>query len=99
MTSLETVLKKIKSDPRLFLGEKDLMRLRSFISGYLVCEADNGKNESMMLFEEFKKYFNSIYGIRSYYDCFSILRQEYSDEEAFDKFFGLFDQFLEQRKH
>ena len=91
-----TLLKKIEANPQLFLGaEKDLTRLRFLIEGYLICEADNGKTEPMMLFEDFKSYFNSIYGLRSYYSYADILRQETpSEEEAFDKFFELFNQFL-----
>ncbi len=95
-----TFLKKIEANPQLFLGaEKDLTRLRFLIEGYLICEGDNGKTEPMMLFEGFKNYFNSIYGLRSYYSYADILRQESaSEEEAFDKFFELFNQFLEQEK-
>lgn len=86
---------KIEKNPLLYLGEKDLRRLRSFITGYLICEADNNQNESMMFFESFKKYFNGIYGLRSYFDWCSILRQEsHSEEDAFDKFFELFNAFL-----
>lgn len=95
-----TLLKKIEANPQLFLGTvRDLTRLSFLIEGYLICEEDNGKTEPMMLFEDFKSYFNSIYGLRSYYSYADILRQESaSEEEAFDKFFVLFNQFLEQKK-
>ena len=97
MNSLVELLKKIESNPKLFFGEKDLRRLRFFISGYLVCESDNGKNESVLLMESFYSYFESIYGVRSYYHCTDILRQECgSEEEAFDKFFELFNSFLDR---
>lgn len=93
-----TLLNKIEANPQLFLGaEKDLTRLRFLIEGYLICEDDNGRTEPMMLFEKFKKYFNGIYGLRSYYCYADILRQESSsEEEAFDRFFELFNQFLVQ---
>ena len=96
MNQVITLLKKIESNPKLFLGEKDLRRLRFFISGYLMCEQDNGKTESITPMESFYSYFDSIYGIRSYYHCTDILRQECgSEEEAFDKFFELFNAFLD----
>lgn len=96
MNSLIILLKKIESNPKLFLGKKDLRRLRFFLSGYMMCETDNGKTEAMMLFESFHSYFDSIYGLRSYYGYDGILRQECAtEEEAFDKFFELFNQFLE----
>lgn len=95
MNSLTIILKKIEEKPLLFLGKKDLRRLRFFITGYLACERDNNRNESFMFFESFKKYFDGIYGLRSYFDWSSILRQEEpSEEAAFDKFFELFNDFL-----
>ncbi len=99
MNSIITLLKKIESNPLLWLGKKDLERLRFFLSGYLTSEEDNGKIESTEFFESFKKYFDSIYGLRSYYGYDGILRQECtSEEEAFNKFFELFNQFLEEKK-
>ena len=95
MASIITVLKRIEENPLLYLGKKDVGRLRNFITGYLICEEDNGKNESTFIFESFKDYFNSIYGLRSYYDYSSVIRQEcQSEEEAFDKFFQLFNEFF-----
>ena len=100
MDSFVALLKKIESNPKLFLGEKDLRRLRFFISGYLMCEGDNGKTGSLTLMEAFYSYFESIYGIRSYYHCTDVLRQECgSEEEAFDKFFELFNAFLDSESN
>jgi len=96
MNSITIILMKIEKNPLLYLDEKDLRLLHSFIDGYLICEADNNQNESMMFFESFKNYFNGIYGLRSYFGWCSILRQEShsEEEEAFDKFFELFNAFL-----
>ncbi len=100
MNSLITILKKIEKNPLLYLGKKDLRRLQSFITGYLTCEEDNNENESTMFFDSFKNYFNSIYGLRSYYDFCSIICQELqSEEEAFDKFFELFNAFLNEAEY
>ena len=79
----------------MYLGKKDLHRLRQFVSGYLICEEDDGKDESMLAFESFKNYINKIYGLRSFWGYDDVLLQETENpEEAFDKFFELFNSFL-----
>ena len=79
----------------MYLGKKDLHSLRQFVSGYLICEADDGKDESMLAFESFKNYINKIYGLRSFWGYDDVLLQETENpEEAFDKFFELFNSFL-----
>ena len=99
MSSIISILRRIDEKPLLYLGKKDIGRLRFFITGYLICEEDNNQSESTEIFESFKKYFDTIYGIRSYYDYASVLRQQFnSEEEAFDKFFELFNQFLFQKE-
>ena len=95
MSSIISLLKRIEENPLLYLGKKDLHYLRQFVSGYLVCEEDNGRSESTMVFESFKNYFNKIYGLRSFYGYDDVLLQESETrEEAFDKFFELFNSFL-----
>ena len=47
MNSIITILKRIEEKPLLYLGKKDLRRLRFFIIGYLVCEKDNNRYESI----------------------------------------------------
>lgn len=91
-------LKKIEEQPMLYLGSKNLSRLHYFIIGYLVCEEENGRKDSLYIFEEFKKYFSKIYGIVSYYSYADVIRSNCeTDEEAFDKFFEVFNDFLAQR--
>ena len=88
---------EIEKRPILFFKEKDLRLLYCFIDGYLTCEYDNNRNESWIFYESFKKYFQGIYGLSVRGWC-SILRQEsQSEEEAFDKFFELFNAFLKSQ--
>lgn len=97
MNSIKNILMEIEKRPFLFFKEKDLRLLHCFIDGYLTCEYDNNRNESHMLFQSFRKYFQGIYGLST--RCWSsILRQEsQSEEEAFDKFFELFNAFLKSQ--
>ena len=98
MCPIITVLKKIEEKPQMFLGsEINLKYLHFIIEGYIMSEEDNGKTESLMLFERFKNYFNGIYGHVSYFAWYDVLRQKHeSEQEAFDKFFELFYDFLEK---
>lgn len=98
MQTITHILKKIEEQPILYLGSKNLSRLRFFISGYITCEEENGINDSLYIFEDFKKYFNKIYGVVSYYSYADVIRNvSETEEEAFDKFFELFNDFLSQR--
>lgn len=91
---------EIEKRPFVFLKEKDLRLLHCFIDGYLTCEEDNNQDESSMFFESFENYFKGIYGVRSCYNWCSILRQEsQSEEEAFDKFFELFNAFVNMKEN
>ena len=97
MNSIKNILMEIEKRPILFFKEKDLRLLYCFIDGYLTCEYDNNRNESWIFYESFKKYFQGIYGLSARGWC-SILRQEsQSEEEAFDKFFELFNAFLKSQ--
>ena len=98
MCPIVTVLKKIEEKPQMFLGsEINLKHLHFIIEGYIMSEEDNGKTETLMLFERFKNYFNGIYGHVSYYAWYDVLCQRYeTQQEAFDKFFELFNDFLKK---
>ena len=99
MNTITNILMAIEKKPFLFFKEKYLRLLHCFIDGYLICEYDNNRNESHMLFQSFRKYFQGIYGLST--RCWSsILRQEsQSEEEAFDKFFELFNAFLNTKEN
>lgn len=95
MSSIVLILKKIEEKPELYLGEKSLSKLRSFIDGYLTCEQDNNLTNSSIVFQKFIDYFNNQYGLQSYSDYHMILYKEFKSESvAFDKFFELFNKFL-----
>ena len=99
MNGITNILIEIEKRPFLFFKEKDLRLLYCFIDGYLTCEYDNNRNESWIFYESFKKYFQGIYGLSARGWC-SILRQEsQSEEEAFDKFFELFNAFLNTKEN
>ena len=99
MNGITNILMEIEKRPYLFFEEKDLRLLNCFIDGYMTCEYDNNQSEAYMFFQSFHKYFQGIYGLSTRGWC-SILRQEsQSEEEAFYKFFELFNAFLNTKEN
>lgn len=97
--SIITVLGQIEKNPLIYLGGKDVRFLRAFIDGYLTCDKDNKKDDSSTIIENFKNYFWDIYDECSYFDVFSVLLNQYqSQNEAFDRFFELFNKFIGESK-
>ena len=90
---------EIEKKPFLFFKEKDLRLLHCFIDGYMTCEYYSNQNEARMFFQSFQEYFQGIYGL-STRSWSSILRLEsQSEEEAFDKFFELFNAFVNMKEN
>ena len=99
MNGITKILMEIEKRPFLFFEEKDLRLLNCFIDGYMTCEYVNNQSEAYMFFQSFQKYFQGIYGLSTRGWC-SILRQEsQSEEEAFYKFFELFNAFLNTKEN
>lgn len=97
--SLYDLLVSIHGRPAMFLGEKSLTKLQTFLLGFMAAlgladaNFDIGKYNS----EEFKKWMgeNVGYGYPNSIDCMThILRKLNGDEEkAFDFFFALLEEF------
>jgi hypothetical protein len=95
LNELYELLKKIKDKPGLYLGKKSLERLHSFLSGYVVCLYDRCNEPCPVLLSGFQEYVQKKYNIASTHSCERIIDfYSTSDEEAFDKYFDLLDEFL-----
>jgi len=95
MKTLKNALLKIKENPDKYIGEKSIKKLNVFICGYVLSQSDeNGKPpEELPGFYEFiqKKYNTMI--ARSWAEI--ILFHSISDEQAFDEFYSVLDEFYE----
>lgn len=87
------LLRKIKRRPGLYLGEPSLTKLKFFLDGYVLgarCESfSSGFNEWIA-----KKY--NILKSYGWHDI--ILMESASEEEAFDNFFTLLNEYHQERE-
>jgi hypothetical protein len=97
LNKLHELLQKIKARPELYLGKKSLERLHPFLSGYVVCLSDRFGESCPVLFSDFQEYVQKKYQITSSHSCEKIIDfYSRSDEEAFDKYFDLMNEFLKK---
>jgi hypothetical protein len=82
----------------MYLGKKSLELLQIFLAGYSHAITEiNYRNgfEACHKSYDFQQFIMTRYNIYSYYNAYGIIRlQCSSDEEAFDMFFKLLDEFL-----
>jgi len=95
MEDLELVLKAIKKCPGLYLGEKSIILLKAYIDGFI-----EGRKEKEIRFQQkFQPYIEKIYPSKGAYSWAKIiLFNSHSEDEAFDKFYELLDDFFEKEK-
>ena len=98
MQSLFCMLKKIRYNYLLYLGEVNIKYLRAFIDGYLTCEEENGKSNVFDQFNAFEKYIANIYNCQESYDFSSILLKRYKDDKtAIEKFFEHLEVYMREQ--
>ena len=96
MKNFNELIKEIKVRPGIYLGEKSLSKLKSFLDGYFVASGDytyGNKNFFEYLKVNYPKAITKTwYGWEQV-----ILAHSSSQEEAFDKFFVLYEDFLGEK--
>lgn len=95
MKTLQDALIKIKQNPNEYIGKKSIERLKCFIDGYLICQM----NEDICSYPEwpgkFMLYLQEKYDEKRCIGVSSIIRQiTLSDEEAFEKYYELLEEFF-----
>lgn len=93
MKNLHDALYKVKENPKKYIGKKSINRLDLFIVGYILSQSEELGEYSDELegFQEFvQEKYKITASVRSseIIRCFSI-----SDEEAFNKFYKIFEEF------
>ncbi len=102
LRDLSVYMGHIKKRPALYLGEKSLKKLGSFLEGYVTCrnEFDSEKYTYIEEFEEFvkkkyEKYLTKLKTQKSYVDIIRFMSM--SEESALELFFELFEEFSKTR--
>ena len=90
---VKLLLKDIKQQPALYLGKKSLDRLAAFLAGYSYCMYKY-QNISCQTLPGFQEYISDYFKIKTAHNWSSIIISNFkSDEEAFDNFYILLEQF------
>lgn len=93
MESFFKILKEIGDKPKQFLGRKSLELLNAFLNGYVICQYETYGVMNDYL-TDFEDYIKQKHSLNTDHNCFSIIRFFCSsDEEAFDEFYQLLDDF------
>ena len=98
MKEHEKLLNNIRKRPGIYFGKKSLILLKTYVDGYM----DSVKRynpEKMAEYQEFRvlflEYILNIYPTQKSLGWTGIIYSHFSDdEEAFDKFYDLYDNFL-----
>ena len=91
--SVVSFIEKTRSKPALYLGKKSLTAYRAFIDGWMFDKWDNINDASLL--RDFQTRIQERYNIRtSHHWSDIILFHSLNDQEAFDHFCELWDEFL-----
>ncbi len=101
MGSLYELIQKIKRRPSMYLGRRSISNLRSCLAGYILARRELGvpQTEQEREFVEFQDWIKKRFNITSGQSWDSIILF-YSEDEitAVDRFFELFEEFLQRNK-
>lgn len=88
------ILKKIEQNPVIYLGQKSLVLLKAFISGYSVRLFEEDENHADF-FSDFQKFVSEKYNVTTDQGWAQIIGFfSGNDIAAFDRFFELFEEYL-----
>lgn len=95
MKTLKDTLKNIKQNPNKYIGKKSMESLKCFIDGYLICQMQEDTRSYPGWPEKFMFYLQEKYDEKRCIGVASIIRQiTLSDQEAFDKYYELLEEFF-----
>ena len=89
------LLMDIRKRPGVYLGQKSLTLLHSFLGGYIVRLAEEGYTDVDL--NDFQNYIANRFNIQSAHSWAHIIRfYSGSEAEAFDRFYELLDEYLSE---
>lgn len=101
MGSLYELIQKIKKRPSMYLGRRSISNLRSCLASYILARRELGvpQTEQEREFVEFPNWIKKKFNTTSCQSWDSIILF-YSEDEitALDRFFELFEEFLQRHK-
>ena len=100
-SNLLALVEKIRVMPGMYLGKRSLVALNHFMGGYSAKEYEIGSDSRIPVVDlrDFEGYIESLYGLNATTkDAFTLIAENTkSDEEAFQRFFELLDDYLDYK--
>ena len=99
MTCIDMLLSKIRTNPYIYIGEMSLVKLKSFIDGYIVCEIEFNEMKSIEEFNGFQAFIENKFCVEGTDSWCTLILSRYDDPvKAFNAFFEFLDEYIEQMK-
>lgn len=102
MSGLYEILQKIKTRPGMYIGSSSLNNLFMFLAGYKTAKLELGISPTtaeLEFYREFQPWLQKRFQVQTVNSWADIIRGKNQDEqEAFEDFFKLIDEFLAQKK-
>jgi hypothetical protein len=99
MADIYDLLKNIKKRPNAYLFKKDIIHLRTLLAGYDLAKAEQNISltKQDLEFDEFQQWIQDKYNVLASKSWATIILENSTNEEdAFNKFFELFNEFRNQ---
>ncbi|MNG06647.1 hypothetical protein D3C84_899030 [compost metagenome] len=95
MDILYNKLQQIKQKPALYLGKKSLPLLQAYLNGYVAHHNDTSGEENYFFLPELRDYISDHYNINTTHSWSDLITFfSTNDNDAFDKFYELLDDFF-----
>ena len=96
--SIQDFVKKTRTNPALFIGEKSLTKYRAFMDGWIFDK--HMEIADINILREFQDWIQKRFEIRSTHNWSQIiLFYSLNEQEAFNKFLSLWDQFIDEKNN
>lgn len=96
MQRILTLLYKIKENPILFIGELEIERLYFLLSGYVLAMNECEGVWQSQFTEQFQAFIAKKYNIKDSLNWCSIIQKHHNQDETFNVFYELLDEFVKQ---
>ena len=97
MNRLHELMMEIRPCPELYIGTRDIQRLRAFLSGYChACSEQSAEFSESWLWDNFRIYLAQKYSDNSSHDWAGLIQCHEPDGHSTDAFFRLLEEYLHE---
>ena len=96
MQRILKLLYKIRKNPICFIGKLEIERLYFLLSGYILAINESEGVQQSEFGEHFQTFIAKKYNIKDSINWCSIIQNHHNQDETFNVFYELLDEFVEQ---